>query len=348
MKLYKQIIFILIVFFKTETLFSQNDLFNVNNIKIKKRDKTSNITLANQAIEEGFNQLIEKILLKNDKQKLSDVKSSTIKQLVSYYRVSNILDDESNEELVNFNITFDKDKIHDLFFKKGISYSEISNKELYILPILIKDNELNIFNNNFFYENWNKVYDNDLIEFVLPLENIEIIQSINIYKKNLINLDLMSLFKEYSNKNKAVIFIEDSKTSSNKIYIKSIIQGKSLFKNLELKIQNFESNDSKLKIITELKKELINLVKSKNLIDIRTPSFLNVKLDINKKSNLVELNKRIKNIDLIENIYVQNFNKNYMNLRIKYLGKLDNIISLLKKENINLKMIKDQWIIRTL
>ena len=37
-----------------------------------------------------------------------------------------------------------------------------------------------------------------------------------------------------------------------------------------------------------------------------------------------------------------------MNLRIKYLGKLDNIISQLKKENINLKMIKDQWIIRTL
>ena len=44
------------------------------------------------------------------------------------------------------------------------------------------------------------------------------------------------------------------------------------------------------------KKELIDLVKSKNLIDIRTPSFLNVRLNLNKKSNLVELNKRIKNI----------------------------------------------------
>ena len=348
MKLFKKILFILIVFFKTETLFSENDLFNVNNIKIEKRDKISNIALAGQAIEEGFYQLIEKILLKNDKQKLSDVKPSMIKQLVSYYRVSNIKDNESQKELANFSVTFDKDKIHDLFFKKGISYSKISEKELYILPILIKDNELNIFNNNFFYENWNEIYDNDLIEFVLPLENIEIIQSINIFKKNLINLDLTNLFKEYSNKNKAIILIEESKNSNNRIYIKSIIQGKSLSKNLELKIQNFESNESKLKIITELKKELINLVKSKNLIDIRTPSFLNAKLDINKKSNLVELNKRIKNIDLIENIYVQNFNKNYMNLRIKYLGKLDNIISQLKKENINLKMIKDQWIIRTL
>ena len=40
------------------------------------------------------------------------------------------------------------------------------------------------------------------------------------------------------------------------------------------------------KYLIESKKELINLVKSKNLIDIRTPSFLNVKLNLNRKSNL--------------------------------------------------------------
>ena len=348
MKFFKQIIFILIVFFKTETLFSKNDLFNVNNIKLEKKDKTSNNVLANQAINEGFNQLIEKILLKEDREKLDKINSLKIKELVSYYRVSNITDEENKKELVNFSVTFDKNKMHDLFFKIGISYSKISDKELYVLPILIKDNELNIFNNNFFYENWNEIYENDLIEFILPLENIEIIQNINIFKKNLINLDIMSLFKEYSSKNKAIILIEDSKIGNTKIYIKSIIQGKNISKNLDLKVKNFKSKSSKEKIITESKKELINLVKSKNLIDIRTPSFLNAKLNINKKSNLVELNKRIKNIDLIENIYVQDFNKNYMNLRIKYLGKLDNIISQLKKEKINLKMIKDQWVIKTL
>ena len=75
---------------------------------------------------------------------------------------------------------------------------------------------------------------------------------------------------------------------------------------------------------------------------------MNAKLNLNKNSNLVELNKRIKNIDSIENIFVQEFNKDYMNLKIKYLGKLDKIINQLKKENINLQIIKDQWVIRTL
>ena len=40
-----------------------------------------------------------------------------------------------------------------------------------------------------------------LIEFILPLENIEIIQIINQSKDNLLDLELNSLFKEYLNKN---------------------------------------------------------------------------------------------------------------------------------------------------
>ena len=101
-------------------------------------------------------------------------------------------------------------------------------------------------------------------------------------------------------------------------------------------------------IIINTKKQLIDLVKSKNLVDISTPFFLNVKLNLNRNSNLAKLNLRIKKIDSIENIYVQEFNKDYVSLRIKYLGKLDNIITQLKKENIDLRLINDLWVIKTL
>ena len=126
------------------------------------------------------------------------------------------------------------------------------------------------------------------------------------------------------------------------------MQGKNISKSLNIKKENLISKELNEKIITELKKELKDLVKAANLIDIRTPSFLNVKLNLNKKNNLVELNSRIKNIDSIENIYVQEFNKDTMNLRIKYLGKLEKIINQLKEANINLLLINDQWIIKTL
>ena len=144
-----------------------------------------------------------------------------------------------------------------------------------------------------------------------------------------------------------MIFIEENKNSIKKVYIKTSIQGKDISKSLAIKKNNLASKQNYEKIIIEIKK-LINLVKSENLIDISTPSFLNAKLDLNKKSNLVQLNQKIKNIDLIENVYVQDFNKDFMNLRIKYLGKLEKIINQLKKENINLQLVNDQWIIKAL
>ena len=293
MKLYK-IIFILIVFLKTETLLSENNLFNVNNIEIEKKDKFSNNELANKAIKKGFNSLLSKILLNEDINKLSNLNFSSIKQLVTYYQVSNLSNDKTKGQIANFSVTFDKDKIHNLFYEKGISYSEIDDKELYTLPILIKKNEIFIFNNNFFYDNWINTDRNDLIEFILPLEKIEIIQNINNNKNNLLDIDIKELFREYSNKNLSIILIEDNNTKSKKLYIIALIQGKKISKSLTVNNEKLNTNQFNKKIIDTTKKELINMVKSRNLIDIRTPAFLNAKLDLNKKSNFAKLQQRIK------------------------------------------------------
>ena len=101
-------------------------------------------------------------MLNEDKDKLSNLDFSLIKQLVTYYQITKVKDKKDNEKFVNFSITFDKNKIHELFYKKGILYSEISDKDLYILPILIKEDEIFIFTNNYFYENWNVKYKENL------------------------------------------------------------------------------------------------------------------------------------------------------------------------------------------
>ena len=343
MKSHKLIIFILIVFLKTGNVLSDNNIFNVNNIEIKKEDKTTNALLANQAIKEGFKNLIEKILLEEDSKKLSELKFSKIKELVTYYQVSNKEDDNNDVEKINYNISFDKDKIHDLFYKKGISYSEIVNKELFVLPILKKNDQIFIYNQNFFYDKWNDVYKTDLLEFILPIEKIEIIKDVNLNKNNLLNLNLDNLYKEYSDKNLALVLVEENNSKQTKIYLKTRILGKNIVRNINIKKLDLSEDNFYIKIITEIKKEIINIVKSQNLIDISVPSFLNVQLKISKKSNLVELNSRIKKIDLIENIYVKKFNNEFVYLKIKYLGKLDKIIKQLENQKIILELTNDQW-----
>jgi len=346
MKFLKPIIIILVIFLKTGNVLSNNNIFDVNNIEIEIKNKTSNDVLANQAIKKGFKKLISKILLTKDTSKLKELKFSEIKKLVTYYQVSNKKKDNNNIEKISYNISFDKNKMHDLFYKKGISYSEITNRELFILPILKKKNQLYIYSQNFFYDKWNEIYDIELIEFILPLENIEIIQNININKNNLLNIELNNLFVEYSGKNLALILIEDNEEKKEKIYFKAQISGKNIIKNIDLERLNLSQNEFYRKIILEVKKEITNLVKSQNLIDIRAPSFLNAQFKLSRKSNLVELNSRIKKIDLIENIFIQEFNNELVLLKIKYLGNLDEIIRQLKKQKIILKLKNDNWSIK--
>ena len=85
------------------------------------------------------------------------------------------------------------------------------------------------------------------------------------------------------------------------------------------------------------------MIKSQNLIDVRTPSFLNVKIKLNDQKNFVKFNNRIDKIDLIDNYYVQKLNKDYILVKIKYLGKINKIIDKLKEQNINLRMIAGDW-----
>jgi len=86
-----------------------------------------------------------------------------------------------------------------------------------------------------------------------------------------------------------------------------------------------------------------DLIKSQNLIDVRTPSFLNVKINLANKNTLVEFDNRVKKIDLIDEFYVQQLNKDYVLVKIRYLGKISKIMNKLKDVDIELKMIAGQW-----
>ena len=48
-----------------------------------------------------------------------------------------------------------------------------------------------------FYEKWNEIYENDLIEFILPSRKYRNYPKINNNKNNLIDLEVSNLLQEY-------------------------------------------------------------------------------------------------------------------------------------------------------
>ena len=232
MKFFKLMIFILVIFSKTGNVLSENRLFDVNNIKIVNTPSKNINNLTSQAMKKGFLVLIERILLKEDKKRLDDLNLSDIEDLVAYYQTFDEVDD-LNKSIKVFNIFFDKDKIHNLFYKRNILYSNLIKSEFYLLPIFKKDEELNIYAKNFFYDRWNKVsFESEIVDFILPIENIEIIQKLNKSKGNLEDLNLVNLFNEYSNKNLGIVLITENNSKIKKVYLKTNILGKKRNKKL--------------------------------------------------------------------------------------------------------------------
>ena len=70
---------------------------------------------------------------------------------------------------------------------------------------------------------------------------------------------------------------------------------------------------------------------------------MNVKFLSNKKNDLVELKSRLNKIELIENIFVQEISSSYIDLKIKYIGKINKLIEQLKLQNISLKLDREEW-----
>ncbi len=341
MKFFIYIISILIVLFKTGNVLSDSNLFNVNNIEISTKEIKNKQNLVNKAFKKGFEELIARLLLKEDFKKLSTTDLKKIKKLISYYQ---ILSPDYKDESQNFkiNISFNKEKLHNFFYENNILYSDLLNEEVMFFPLLDKSNQFFFYTKNYFYDNWNIKKIDDSIQYVLPVESLEIIRKIENNKNNIFNLDLADFFKEYQNENKvfAIIQMNDDKA---KIFLNCIISGKKLNKNLLIKREGKKKEIFYDDIIQEIKNTLKDMMKSQNLIDVRTPSFLNVKLKLEKNNNLFEFDKRLVNIDLVENYYIQEINKNYVLIKIKYHGKISKIMNKFDTEKIKLQTKDGDW-----
>ena len=64
MNKFNLIIFIIVFLFKTGNVFSNEDVFYVDNIVVNNKDNQDREILLNKAFKKGFEKLIKKILLK--------------------------------------------------------------------------------------------------------------------------------------------------------------------------------------------------------------------------------------------------------------------------------------------
>ena len=96
---------------------------------------------------------------------------------------------------------------------------------------------LMIFSNNYFYENWVKE-ENEIsnsikvLNYILPIENLELIKLINQSNKNYENLKIDEILLDYGNQDKALIHINFLKINQ-KFFYRHLFQVKKLISLLQ-------------------------------------------------------------------------------------------------------------------
>ena len=342
MKLLINLTLILIILFQTGNVLSDDNIFNVNNIEINEKFSKNKEKLANVAFRKGFEKLINRLLLEKDYQKILNTNLEEIKKLISYYQFTR--NNKKNNDKSTVNIFFDKDNVHNFFYEQNILYSDILNTEVILFPLLINNKQQFIYSKNYFIENWNNNNFEELIQYTLPLESIENIQIIEKYKNDIFKISIAEFFKEYNVKNKIFVVIEKD-SSKVKVFLNAEIDEKKIKKTLIVNNSFSNNDDFDNKIILEVKKTIRELIKSQNLIDVRTPSFLNVKIKLKNVNNLIKFSNRLKKIDLVSNFYVRQLNKDYALVKIRYFGQITKIIKKLKDKKMILENKNDEWLL---
>jgi hypothetical protein len=338
---------LLIVFFSTT--YSNASAFKVSDIKISSPFEVN--FKKNSVIDKGFqisfSDLISMITTSGDRKKIKNISIKELKSMIDSFAIS----DEkfvNNEYFANLETTFNKKKILKFLENKNIFPSIPQRNKVLLFPILVetKDNNINLFNNNIFYDKWNEQKNSyDLLDYLLPSEDIEDLIELQKTSKEIEAYDFSNLINKYDIKDSIILIIY--KEGSN---IRTLSK---INLNNTLKIQN--KNYSKIDIINV--DDFSNIVKSlkqlyedqwKKNNEINTSIKLPITISINSKKTkkIIELEQVLDSIDLVSEFNILNFNSENILYKITYNGTPNIFLNDMRKKNFELKIKNNIWILK--
>ena len=323
--------------------FSQENIFTVEEVIIKglidknfNRDK-----YINKALKKSLKMLMSKILVSSDLTKIKNLKAQDIKYLINSFQV--LKEDYDRDEYeIKLKIFYNEKKIKEMLRNKRISYSQPNRVKAVIIPALFIAGEIKSFQQNYFYKEWNKNIKNELVEFIMPLEDLEDFSKIKKMKDRIDDLNLIQIANKYNEENYIFLFM-DYENEVMKIYVKTRLEGNKISKNLLYKIENFNNKKQLNYILSDLKIKIEDIWKEINFVNLLMPLSISVKFNHSSNTNLDNFKRTLYNINIIDNYFFEKFDINSSYFKISYFGTPKRLKSELNKSGYDLKDSQGQW-----
>ena len=342
-------LYFITIFIQFSTTVHSNEVYKIDEIEISEKfeqDFNKN-KIINRAFGIAFNELMSKITLSTDSDKLNKIKKSEIKNLVEYFAVT----DEkfiNNLYVANFEVEFNKQSIISLLEKNNIFPSIPSKKDMLIMPVYIKNNQYNasLYSENNFYLQWNENNEkHSLISYILPNEDIEDIRLIIENINEIENYNFEQIVAKYNLNDFIIVVFYENEIELN---VLSKVYFNKSHKILNYKFNDFNVDDlnSVNNVIKKLKNTYEDEWKKINQINSSINLTLTLALDSKNYKLINNFEKKLSNLDLVAKYSINKFSNEKIIYKIVYNNSPNKFIEEITSSGFNIDTSSAIWKIK--
>ena len=330
-------------FFSTANVKAKS--FEVDEIEISEpyEDMFDKNSVIDKGFKKAFKKLISLLVKSNDFIKIDNVQLNEIKSMIESFTIQ---EEKFIDQIyyLKLGVNFDKRKIYSYLERLNIFPSQIKSEKFLFIPLIINENtdSITVFNSNPIYDIWNKEKSDNLINFLLPTEDLE---DFNLIKKNIDNIEkynfeqiIKKYFLDYS-----IISIIFKNNNNINVLSKIKIKDKEIILNNTFKNLDLENKKDLINFIKKLKIIYEDLWKKENEINTSIKLPLLIKIDNKNLGISSKIENIFKEIDLISFYSIKNFDKDYIYYEIIFNGTPQNFIKIMNDKNYNFDTQNKIW-----
>jgi len=335
---------IILLFISPIKSFSDEKIFIVDNVEVEglldlnfSRDK-----YLDKAFLDSFEILMSKVLLTRDLKKISNIKLDKIKGLINSFQI--IEESYRNDEYkVILKIFYNDIKVKKFLESRNISFSQPTNTSAVFFPILFINGEIQDLNENYFYNQWTSVeINNELIDFVLPLEDLDDVSKLREAKKRIEELNVDDFVNKYDVKN-YILALMHYKNNTLDIYLKINFNNSKVSKNISYEINDIRDELKLSSILKNLKIQITDIWKEENVVNLSIPLSIRIKFEYSNLKDLEKLKNTFYKISIIDKYSLEELNTKNSFFRIYYYGDPKRLQTELLKFDYQLQNDQVHW-----
>ena len=335
------------IFFSTGNVYAKT--FTINDIEISTPFEIN--FDKNKIIDKGFvlafNQLISSTVKSPDQEV---VKSTTLEQIKGMIETFSIKEEKFINDFyyLNLSVSFNKKNLFSLLEKKNIFPSLPIKKNIIFIPIFVNENkyEIQMFAENNLYRAWNSKQNRfELLNYILPTEDLEDFNLIKNNIKNLENFDFKQIVYKY-NIQDYIIAIFYTNTDQVKLLNKISLNKKKTIRNIKFSNIDFNNKKEIDNFIYNLKKVYEDFWKSQNEINTSVKLVLKISIENINNIKVNQFEEKLSNIDLVYNFFIYKFNNKNNFYKIIFNGSPDKFLDIMKINDYEFETKNKIWVLK--